>query len=199
MPVFFLWFRLDEELELIHHLKDTKMNLKQFALDINARYYKELEKTISGLTREQLNYQPKTESNSIGWLIWHATRSQDRMNADLFGEDQLWVSGQWYLKFNRLPDQNDTGYGHTPNQVANFKAPDTQTLLDYARAVHERTVLYITTRLNEKDLEREVFSPTLKVTMTVEQRILSTINDFQHVGQAGYVRGLLKGIGWYGR
>jgi len=59
--------------------------------------------------------------------------------------------------------------------------------------VHDRTGEYITTRLTENDLEREVFSPTLKMTYTVEQRILSTINDFQHIGQAGYVRGLLTG------
>jgi hypothetical protein len=175
------------------------MNLQQFVMDINARHYKELEQTVSGLTAEQLNFQPKPESNSIGWLIWHAARSQDRMNADLFGEDQIWVTAQWYLKFNRFPDQNDTGYGHTPAQVASFKAPDAQTLLDYARVVHDRTGEYITTRLTENDLEREVFSPTLKMTYTVEQRILSTINDFQHIGQAGYVRGLLTGIGWYGR
>jgi hypothetical protein len=48
-------------------------------------------------------------------------------------------------------------------------------------------------------LEREVVSPTLGITTTVEKRILSSINDFQHIGQAGYVRGLLTGIGWYGR
>jgi hypothetical protein len=176
-----------------------KMNLQYFLMDIYTLRYQELEHTLVGLTTEQLNYQPKPESNSIGWLIWHGTRSQDRMNADLFGEDQLWVSGKWYLKFNRMFDQKDTGYGHTPTQVANFKAPDTNTLLDYARAVHERTKLYITTRLTEKDLAREVVSPTLGTTNTAEQRILSTINDFQHIGQAGYVRGLLTGIGWYGR
>jgi DinB superfamily len=175
------------------------MNLRQFMLDINARHFKELAQTVSGLTVEQLNYRPGLESNSIGWLIWHAGRSQDRMNADLFGEDQLWVTGGWYLKFSRLPDQNDTGYGHTPAQVADFKAADAQVLLDYARAVHERTTEYITTRLTENDLEREVYSPTLNLTYTVEQRILSTINDFQHIGQAGYVRGLQSGIGWYGR
>ena len=175
------------------------MNLQSFLMDIYELRYKELEQTLVRLTSEQIHYQPKPESNSIGWLIWHATRIQDRMNADLFGEDQLWVSGNWYLKFNRLPDQNDTGYGHSPTQVANFKAPDTRTLLDYARVVHERTGQYIMTRLTEKDLEREVASPTLGITMTVEQRILSTINDFQHIGQAGYVRGLLSGIGWYGR
>jgi hypothetical protein len=175
------------------------MNLQSFLMDIYMLRCKELEQTLVGLTSEQINYRPKPESNSIGWLIWHATRSQDRMNADLFGEDQLWVSGNWYLKFNRFPDQKDTGYGHTPAQVANFKAPDVQTLLEYARVVYERTQGYFKTRLTEKDLEREVVSPTLGITTTVEKRILSTINDFQHIGQAGYVRSLLTGIGWYGR
>ena len=71
--------------------------------------------------------------------------------------------------------------------------------LSYARVVYERTEVYFKTRLTEKDLEREVVSPTLGITTTVEKRILSSINDFQHIGQAGYVRGLLTGIGWYGR
>ena len=75
------------------------MNLRQFIIDVCTRRYDELEKTLSGLTAEQLDYQPGPESNSIGWLVWHATRSEDRMNADLFGEDQLWVSGKWHLKF----------------------------------------------------------------------------------------------------
>ena len=175
------------------------MELKQFVQGIFDRLAAELERAVTGLTPEDLNHQPRPESNSIGWLIWHATRSQDRMNADLFGEDQLWVSAKWHAKFNRSPDQKDTGFGHTPAQVAAFRAPGAQTLLDYARAVYERTRIYITTRLTETDLQREVKSPTLGTTATVEERILTTINDFQHIGQAGYVRGMLKGKGWYGR
>jgi hypothetical protein len=175
------------------------MELKQFVLDIYARRYQELEQAVTGLTPEQLKYQPKPESNSIGWLIWHATRSQDRMNADLFGEDQLWVSAKWHAKFNRPPDQKDTGFGHTAAQVAAFHVPDAQTLLDYANAVYERTKAYISVRLTEADLQREIRSPTMGTTDTVEQRILATINDFQHIGQAGYVRGMLQGKGWYGR
>ena len=175
------------------------MELKQFVQGIFDRLAAELEMAVTGLTPEDLNHQPRPGSNSIGWLIWHTTRSRDRMDADLFGEDQLWVSGQWHVKFNRSPDQKDTGFGHTPAQVAAFRAPGAQTLLDYARAVYERTRIYITTRLTETDLQREVKSPTLGTTATVEERILTTINDFQHIGQAGYVRGMLKGKGWYGR
>lgn len=174
------------------------MKYEQFILDVYARLRKELELVLKDLTIEELNYQPKPQSNSIGWLIWHSIRSQDRMNADLFGEEQLWISAKWHEKFNRKPDPKDTGMGHTSTQVAEFRAPDVQTCQEYFQAVFERTQEYILTRLSASDLEREVFSPTLGITATVEGRFLGTINNFQHIGQAGYVKGMLKGIGWYG-
>jgi hypothetical protein len=44
-----------------------------------------------------------------------------------------------------------------------------------------------------------IVSPSLGTTSTVEGRTMGTIYNFQHVGHSGYVRGLMKGIGWYGR
>lgn len=175
------------------------MKWQECTLDIFSRIQQELEQVLNGLTVEDLNYQPKRESNSIGWLAWHSARSQDRMNADLFGEEQLWIRDKWYARFNREPDPRDTGVGHTTEQAAAFRAPDSQTLLDYYHAVSERTRVYITTRLTEADLKREVRSPTLGTTNTVEGRLLGVINNLQHIGQAGYVRGMLKGKGWYDR
>jgi len=175
------------------------MELKELMLDIFARLASELELVLDGLTPEDLNTLPKPDTNSIGWLIWHSTRSQDRMNADLFGEDQLWVSEKWHLKFNRPPDQRDTGVGHTSEQVAAFRAPDGKTLLDYYHAVSKRSRDYIDTRLTEEDLSRQVWSPTLESTSTVEGRLIGVIYNFAHIGQAGYVRGFLKGKGWYVR
>jgi hypothetical protein len=175
------------------------MTYEQFILDIYVRLFQEFELVLKGLTSEELNYQPNPHSNSIGWLVWHTIRSQDRLNADLFGEEQLWIREKWYIKFNRKADPKDTGNGHSTSQVAEFRAPEVQIYLDYYQAVFERTKLYITTRLSSSDLQREVTSPTLGTTVTVESRLLGTINNFQHVGQAGYVKGMLKGIGWYGR
>lgn len=175
------------------------MKWPEFTLDIFSRIQQELEQVLNGLTAKDLNYQPKRESNSIGWLVWHSTRSQDRMNADLLGEEQLWIRDKWYARFNREPDPKDTGFGHTTEQAAAFRAPDSQTLLEYYRAVFERTREYLTTRLSETELKREVRSPTLGTTDAVEMRLLGVISNLQHVGQAGYVRGMLKGKGWYGR
>jgi hypothetical protein len=175
------------------------MKLQEFTLDIFSRIQQELEQVLNGLTAEDLNYQPKRESNSIGWLIWHSTRSQDRMNADLLGEEQLWIRDKWYARFNREPDPRDTGVGHTTEQAAAFCTPDSQTLLDYYHAVFKRTREYLTKRLSEAELKREVKSPTLGTTDTAEARLIGVINNLQHIGQAGYVRGMLKGKGWYGR
>jgi hypothetical protein len=175
------------------------MNYEQFILDIFTRRYQELEQVIKDLTIEELNYQPKPFSNSIGWLAWHAIRSQDRMNADLFGEEQFWTKDKWYARFNREPDPKESGFGHTAEQAAAFRSPDIQTYFDYYKAVFARTKEYILTRLSPADLQREVISPTLGTTSTVEGRLLGAINDFQHIGQAGYVKGMLKGFGWYGR
>ncbi len=175
------------------------METKQFLLDVFARIESEFDQVLARLPPGDLNHQPGPESNSIGWLLWHTARSQDRMNADLFGEDQLWVSQKWHLKFNRAPDQKDTGVGHTTEQAAAFRAPDAKTLQDYYHAVAARSRDYINTRLTPQDLERVVWSPTLGSSSTVEGRIIGVVYNLQHIGQAGYVRGMLHGKGWYGR
>ncbi len=174
------------------------MEYNQFILDIYIKLYQELETVLKDLTVEELNYQPRSHSNSIGWLAWHTIRSQERLNADLFGEEQLWIRDKWYAKFNRKPDPKDTGFGHTVEQAVEFRAPNAQTYLNYYQAVFERTKQYLKTHLSPPDLQREVISPTLGATRIVEMRLLGTINNFQHVGQAGYIKGMLRGIGWYG-
>lgn len=175
------------------------MNNEQFTLDLFARLFQEFEMVLKDLKTEDLNYQPGPQSNSIGWLLWHTIRSQDRMNADLLGEEQLWIKDGWYARFNRKPDARESGVGHTAAEAAAFRAPDPQVYTAYYRAVFEKTREYITTRLNPQELQREVFSPTLGTTATVEARLIGNIYNIAHIGQAGYVKGLLKGIGWYGR
>ena len=112
------------------------MNYEQFILDIYVRLFQEFELVLKGLTNEELNYQPNPHSNSIGWLVWHTTRSQDRLNADLFGEEQLWIREKWHVRFNRKADPKDTGNGHTIAQVAEFRGR----WIPYRRYLGQRVV-----------------------------------------------------------
>ncbi len=155
-----------------------------------------MENVLSGLNQDDLNWQPRQDCNSIGWLFWHLTRQQDAQIAALMGEEQLWVRDGWHAKFNRDADAGDSGFGHTPEQLAAFKSPDAPTLLDYQRAVAERSKQYFGT-LSKADLDRELNEPWFQPPPTVGVRLVSIMEDSMvHAGQAAYIRGLRQGKGW---
>jgi len=176
------------------------MEWQQLIMEQFRRISQELEKVLEGLTADDLNHQPAPDCNSIGWLAWHLTRSHDRNITELAAEEQAWIKDRWYLKFGRAPNAAETGVGHTSEDITAFKSPDGRVLLEYHRAVLERIENYLSSKLSESELEREAHSPTLRTTFPVSRRLVGVISEgFQHVGQAGYVRGLLKGKGWLGR
>jgi hypothetical protein len=88
-----------------------------------------LERTLDGLPEEDLAWQPNPDCNSIGWLVWHLTRAQDSVVSNILGEEQLWIKDGWHTKFGRPPEATDSGVGHTPQDLAAFKSPDSETLL----------------------------------------------------------------------
>ncbi len=169
------------------------MEWRQLIIDIYGRISQVLEEALEGLTQDDLNQQPGPESNSMGWLAWHLTRAQDRSIADLMGEEQLWVKDRWYAKFKRPSDPSDTGFRHSSEDVAAFRSPTVETLLEYHHSVLDWSKHYIS-NLTETDLDREFDHPRYP---TVSLRLLGVISDnLQHAGQVAYVRGLLKGKGW---
>ncbi len=171
------------------------MEWQQLITDIYERIGQILEKALDGLTLDDLNQQPHPDCNSMGWLTWHLTRSQDRAIADLTGDEQLWVTDKWHARFNRPADPKDTGFGHSSKDLAAFKSPDVRILLEYHRAVLERSKHYISNLL-ATDLGRELNNPRFPM---VGVRLGGVISDnLQHAGQVAYLRGLLKSKGWLG-
>ena len=155
-----------------------------------------MENVLAGLNQDDLNWQPRQDCNSIGWLCWHLTRQQDDQIASLMGEEPLWTKDGWHAKFNLIYDPADSGFGHTPEQVSAFNSPDTQTLLGYQRAVVERSKRYFQT-LSKTDLERQLDEPWFQPLPTVGVRLVSILEDsLLHAGQAAYIRGLRQGKGW---
>jgi len=176
------------------------MEWQQLIIDIFERISWDLEQVLDGLTVDDLNQQPRPDCNSVGWLAWHLTRSHDRNISELAEEEQIWIRDKWHTKFNRAPDPAETGFGHSLEDVSTFRSPDSKTLLEYHHATLELAKRYISGTLSETELKRESESPTFGNIATVRRRLVGIINDgLQHVGQAAYVRGLLKGKGWLGR
>lgn len=144
---------------------------------------------LDGISEEELARRPAPDANTIGWLVWHLTRVQDSHVADVAGSDQVWVSGGFADRFALPLDVTDTGYGHTPDQVAAVVGPPTL-LQQYAAAVHARSVGWIS-ELTPDDLDR-VVDERWDPPVTLGVRLVSVADDCaQHMGQASYVKGLL--------
>lgn len=111
-------------------------------------------------------------------------------SVELMDGDQIWVQGDWARRFGLEPDASNTGYGHSPHQVSSVRPEDAGVLVRYHRAVDERTVAYLR-GLRESDLD-DVVDENWDPPVTLAVRLVSVADDcLQHVGQAGYVRGLL--------
>lgn len=172
------------------------MEWRELIIDGYGRIFEELKRALEGLTQDDLNEQPHPDCNSMGWLAWHVTRVQDDHIADLMSDEQLWVKDGWHAKFGRAPEPKDIGFGHGSEDVAAFQSPDVKVLLDYHRAVLERSKRYIST-LSADDLSRELNEPWFQPLPTLGVRLVSVMSDnLQHAGQVAYLRGLLKGKGW---
>ena len=173
------------------------MNWQDMMIDGYERILGALEHVLLGLNNDDLNWQPRPECNSIGWLAWHLTRVEDRNIARIMGGEQVYIRDKWYAGFERPADPDDRGGGHTPEQVKEFKSPDIQTFLDYNKAVLEQTKRYFLS-LSESDLERELDEPWRPPPPPkLGWRIISVLEDcLQHTGQMAYIRGLRQGRGW---
>jgi uncharacterized damage-inducible protein DinB len=149
-----------------------------------------LRRAIEGLDPDQLTRQVGPEANSIAWLAWHLTRVQDDHVADVAGREQVWTAEGWADRFGLPFDETETGYGFSPDQVAQVRVESADLLLHYAADVHARTVDFLR-GLTDTDLDR-IVDTRWDPPVTLGVRLVSVLSDdLQHIGQAAYVRGLL--------
>jgi uncharacterized damage-inducible protein DinB len=148
-------------------------------------------RAVEGVDAALLTRPPSAGANTIGWLVWHLARVQDQHIAELLATDQVWQSGDWAARCGLTPDPSDTGYGHTPAQVAAVRPESAEVLLGYLDAVHTRTDAFLA-NLSPADLE-QVVDESYDPPVTLGVRLISVANDcLQHAGQAAYARGLLQ-------
>jgi glycyl-tRNA synthetase alpha subunit len=168
------------------------MEWKDLIIDGFGRLPAELEEILKGLKAAEVNWQPAAGANSIGWTVWHLSRLEDAQIADLAGWEQVYLKEKWYLKFKRSADPKDTGYGHSPEDVAAFKSPDTKVLMGYLRASTNSSQEYLKS-ISSSALDRVLNEPWFSPLPTVGVRLVSILVDCcGHAGEASYLRGLLK-------
>ena len=96
------------------------------------------ERTLGGLTDEQLRTRPRADLNSIAWLVWHIARAEDIfLNPVLGGRAQVFDDG-WAKKLGIT--RRDFGIGMTSAEVDDLtRSIDLGALREYRDAVGLRT------------------------------------------------------------
>jgi Protein of unknown function (DUF664) len=170
------------------------VDVSELLLDGYGRLPALVRSAVDGLTTDQLRWAPGAGANPIGWLVWHLTRVQDHHVYELLDADQVWVGGAFAPRFGLEPDPHNTGYGHRPEQLDMVRPEGSDALVDYYAAVAARTDDLLRS-LKAEDLDR-VVDRRWDPPVTLGVRLVSILDDdLEHVGQAHYVRGLLKHAG----
>ncbi|WP_104181277.1 DUF664 domain-containing protein [Arthrobacter sp. B0490] len=145
---------------------------------------------VDGLDADQLALRPGGSGNPIVWLVWHLARVEDSHFAEAFGHDQLWLTRGYADRWELPLDRDDTGYGHSSDQVDAVRVGSVQQLLDYFDAVHG-LAQDLVAGLDDEDLSR-VVDERWDPPVTLLVRLVSVIDDaVQHAGQAAYARGIV--------
>ncbi len=171
------------------------MNAAELYLDTLNRCDSVLRRALEELTMEDLREQPAGEgSNPIGWLVWHLARARDSLIAMVSGQPTVWESGGWGAKFGIDGDVPR----FMPENVHTFDPKDLETLMGYFEDVAKETAAVVE-KLTPDDLERLVPSPVAgRPPQTVGSRLSLVLTDnVQHIGQVAYLRGILRGQGWF--
>jgi hypothetical protein len=177
-------------------MPDTDATAAQELLrDFFTRLIEHVDTLTDGLTDEVVCHRVTPQANSIAWLIWHSARVQDVQVCDIAGTlrspGDVWTRDGWVDRFGLDLPRGDTGYGHSPDDVAKVQA-SVELLAGYYHAVHEMTLEFVTT-LTAGELAR-VVDRNWDPPVTASARLVSIVDDCaQHLGQAAYVSGIARG------
>ncbi|HEX2283861.1 MAG TPA: mycothiol transferase [Mycobacterium sp.] len=162
--------------------------VRELLRDAFTRLIEHVEELTDELTDETAFFRPTAQANSIAWLIWHSARQHDAQLCDIAGIEEVWTRDGWVDRFGLDLPRDDTGYGHTADDVGKVRA-SADLLAGYYHGVHKVTLEYIAS-VTSDELNR-VIDRRWNPPVTAGVRLVSIIDDSaQHLGQAAYVRGI---------
>ncbi len=171
------------------------MTLQDFVIGCLEQHYNAMVRSVDGLSHAELSWMPTPECSSIGFLLWHYGRTQDRwIHSRLQSAPQLWEQGWAERLGQEVNDPNETGYGYGPEKLAAFHVPDSGILLRYADATLQAARDYLGSRTEEDFDGIAVINPR-GGTMTLANMFQQLLWEFnQHGGQMAYLRGMQRGL-----
>lgn len=165
------------------------MKTSELLLESFDRIKDGVHRMVAGLDVHALTYRPGPDANTIAWLVWHLTRIQDDHVSDLAEREQTWAANGFAELFGLPFAPGATGYGQSSADIAAVRL-DADQLIGYHDAVQARSREFLA-GVDDSTLDR-IVDRSWDPPVTEGVRLVSVVSDsLQHLGQAGYVRGLL--------
>lgn len=165
------------------------MTLNEFIESAFEKEHQYLTDALADLTPEEAAWRAGPEANSINWILWHMTRVEDMwFQFFIQRKNEIWERDGWNEKFG-LPTR-DNGFGHTPEQVANFPPLDLAELTNYGDAVRRETLEYLR-GVTPEEFQR--VPREQRPEMSVVAIFLQVVGEvYQHQGHIAYLKGLQR-------
>ena len=118
------------------------------------------ERTLTGLSDEQMRVRPREDLNSIAWLVWHIARGEDIMvNRVLSGRSQVFDDA-WLKRLGIT--RRDFGIGMSSAEVTDLtRQIDIGALRAYRDAVGLRT-REVVGGFKDQDWQGEIVAPAME-------------------------------------
>lgn len=169
------------------------MDARALLEDLFGRIGPTAARAVEGLDEDALTARLDPEANTVAWLAWHLARGQDAQVAAAVGRDEVWTRDGWARRLDLPFDDSASGYGQSPDEVAQVRA-SADDLLGYVRAVQAESADVLAS-LTDDDLDR-VVDEDWDPPVTLGTRLVSVaVDSLEHAGQAAYVRGVLERTG----
>ena len=144
---------------------------------------------VEPLTSVQMLYRPTPQANSISFLLWHFSRTEDNVFhrvSSIDGTASVWDRERWHERLGL--QETGSGSGFTPDQVEAFK-PSKEGLVDYMESIRQ-AVQDGLSKMTDDDLDRPLDPDNPR--QTVGRQIQSIIvgHGFFHLGEVRFLKGL---------
>ncbi len=170
------------------------MALKEFIEGSFSSHWEWMERYIDGLTQAEIEYRPNDQCHSIGFILWHYGRALDMWVQSLARRGTQLYESEWAERLGKQPEPMDVGFGYSADDLNNWQCPDKAALIEYADAARNNLLGFLAEHDDASLVGTEMTNRRGETMAVVDMFRLLIWEINQHGGQAGYLRGMQRGL-----
>ena len=153
-----------------------------------------LDKVISDMTEEQLNFRPQEGGVSPFFSLWHYVRTEDNViNWVIHRQPTVWLEGEFDTRLGL--DRTSQGTGMSEEQANAVVLRDLGLWQQYQPRVWARTAAYLRSmNPDEFETRRVTIKPLPEMSLWSGLFGICLSHGYRHIGEIEYARGVI-GLG----